>query len=178
MDQQIEVKVQITPQDILQSQKAYRKAKGHGQVFRLISIVCLFFYPIVIKSWMTHQALAPIWATTTIIALPLMNFIIVPAMIKKTAERSYEGNKAIQNEQTYIFSDDGMRLKAKGATGKLAWREFTEIYEGKDYFLFFAANQTTHVIPKKAFEQIADQQKLVTLYQSKTLMNHKALKAH
>lgn len=174
----IEVKVSITPEDVHLSRKAYHRAKGHGLGFRILSVMSLCMYPVVVLGYIRGVHTLPSWLETLIIFLPIANFIIVPMMIKRTAVKTFEADKAFQEEQMYIFSDDGLRIKAKGATGRLAWREFKDIYEGKDYFLFFTANNLTQIIPKRSFNDPDDVQRLRALFRSKTLMNHDALKQY
>lgn len=98
---------------------------------------------------------ASIWFVVVLV------FIIVRTYFR--LKNTFYSNKKIQEEITYIFTEEKVQTKGNTFDGDFTWNTVYKVKETKDWFLIYQSKLTMNMVPKKYFSgnQIAELRKTI-----------------
>ncbi|MDN4014511.1 YcxB family protein [Chryseobacterium gambrini] len=76
----------------------------------------------------------------------------------------FSSNKKIQENITYIFTEEKIRTEGETFDAEFAWNTVYKVKENKEWFLIYQSAQTMNMVPKKYFtkEQITGLRRMIT----------------
>ena len=81
----------------------------------------------------------------TIYIIVILHFCYYSALSKIKKRKKY------YDEMTTVLSEDYIQLICKLSESKTRWEEFTQVFEGKEYYLLSNSVRSSVLIPKSVF---------------------------
>jgi hypothetical protein len=176
MNEPIIVDVQYTAEDLA------RGAKYVGQ--RNVLVKYAFFLPLVILSVILLMAFSLKRGSFTPeqqknLILVSMSFLTVGGMIffigrtkysrivRNQFQKQIDSSPALQQPKTIIFDENGISGQSSLGAGETRWEAVIEAAETPDDFYFFTAKRFAQFVPKRAFLNDGQQDKLKFLARSR-----------
>lgn len=78
-------------------------------------------------------------------------FSFITYKYKKYLKQSYENNLMTQEEITYAFEDELVKMTGESFNASINWSKLHQIKEKKDFILIYQSNQIANIIPKQDF---------------------------
>ena len=149
----ITVEVSVNQEDIYNFQKAVLFKNISPGFFIIISIIFLLIAAAAIiekPPFGRNPAFAII-----LILISAFFLIGIPSAFKRGAANAFKTNKLLQKTQKYEIGDAGIEVSSESGQGFVKWDEIYKATETKDSFLFFISKQQAYVIPKRSFNENA-----------------------
>ncbi|MBV9883995.1 MAG: YcxB family protein [Sphingomonadaceae bacterium] len=89
---------------------------------------------------------AGLGAILLVVLILAIRFAALPAQ----ARRTFRQNKAVQKEQLYCWSDEGIGWRSASSDSRIAWAELYRWSEGRHAFLFAVSERGVHFVPRRA----------------------------
>ena len=86
----------------------------------------------------------------------LLFYVLLPYRWKK----NYKQQKLLHLPFQHEFTADSLCTVAEYGNSTLPWKEFHKWREGKTLFLVYQSDNMFHMIPKRIFQNLADQEQL------------------
>ncbi len=166
MADDIKITYRMTPQEVV---GAVRARSLHSMGFRLLGalfivVVLLFILQAVISGISLLDLVAELVPMVIVIIL----FGLITYANPLLAWRIRRDPK-ILSEQTWEFSDAGVRLRSEHGDATNAWSAFPRVGEDRQFFYLYpsASQNMFHPIPKRALFTVADESRLRDLLKQK-----------
>lgn len=138
----MEIKAKIKFEDYW---RFYKK----NYLFRYGFIILLFFIPLLFYAeYIFHDEFETqdLWIYNIILLLfILFTFYRIYFRTKK----AFLSNTRIQENHTYIFSEENIKIKGETFESIFEWKSLYQVKEVKDWFLLYQSSQTMNLVPKK-----------------------------
>jgi hypothetical protein len=144
-------------------QRASRAVQNQQRVFKwMIRLTIVSPVFLVLMGWLSRgdlrQALLDnIWFAVFIVA---MMFVVVPWLQRRTVSKAYYANPAMQGQQTYEFTPEGLRMVGPLSSVFVAWPGILSARETDEFLLFFVQKNLAYYLPKRTVASISDLEKL------------------
>jgi YcxB-like protein len=147
-------------------QRASRAVQNQQRFFRWMVRLSLFS-PIflVLVGWLSkgdlRQALLDnVWFAVFILGMML---VVVPWLQRRTVSKAYHANPAMQGQQTYEFSPEGLRMAGPLSSVTVAWPGIISAVETSEFLLFFVQKSLAYYLPKRAVQRSTELDELRAL---------------
>lgn len=152
-DQPMQVRFTVTPRMVYRAQRAIQRHVGW---VRWMGYLVVGGYPLAIIALTLayggtiRGAIRANWIS--MLAFPLLWFVVLPLLQRWTAARTVRGTRTLQGEHAYTFTRDGVTLETSVSTSQLAWSAFVRVVETPEFVLLFQNHLIAMFIPKAAFD--------------------------
>jgi len=151
-------------------QRASRAVQNQQRVFKwMIRLSVVSPILLVVMGWLSkgdlRQALLDnVWFAVLIV---VMMFVVVPWFQRRTVSKAYYANPAMQGQQTYEFTPDGLRMVGPLSSVSVAWPGILSAVETDEFLLFFVQKNLAYYLPKRAVSSTAELEELRELARQK-----------
>jgi hypothetical protein len=133
-------------------QRASRAVQDQQRVFKwmirlsVLSPILLVLLGLVSKGNLREALLDNVWFALFILG---MMFVVVPWLQRRTVSKAYYVNPAMQGQQTYEFSSEGLKMAGPLSTVAVAWPGILSVVETREFLLFFVQKNLAYYLPKR-----------------------------
>ncbi len=142
----IEINVELNTFDFLRYIGFFLFGRGASSVLAILGAVVLLLASVyLIFLWISDstQQISPI------IYLPAFTFVLILSLLAFAVITARKHRKKTQ----ITFSSAEIQAVTSTVLVKLSWSKFTNIYETKKDFMFFAPGNESFIIPKRFFDR-------------------------
>jgi hypothetical protein len=75
--------------------------------------------------------------------------LLTPYLVYRAAVKSFNTHKILQEEITYEFLPDSLKVLSHYTKAELPWDKIHKVKEFKNWFLIYQSNKVANLIPKK-----------------------------
>ena len=115
----------------------------------------------------------PTWENIALVFLVVGAFYIIYylVIIPFQFSRAFKKNIYLQQERTYTFMDDTIRLRIGENENDMGWENIQKAVNSKDFYLLINTmeGQGYPIIPKRAFTETATEARFLELLASKSI---------
>lgn len=157
--QEIQINVLLTPSDFVRANYWYLFKKLKWII--LLFLVAGVGLPLLVLTGVIVQGTNDnSWG----FLVPLAVLVLILGGTYFSSKRQTASHKAINENQRYIFSEQGINNESVSSSGFQQWENIREAYETPTGFLLFLSLNQMYLIPKRCFQnevQVTDFKELV-----------------
>ncbi len=125
-----------------------------------VAVAVLFYFALLRTNPDYPWQKAAVLGTSLGLALQLFfwpfQWALVHGLAYYAARSLVRSKPAVLEPTTYQFSSTGASYSGPTSTGHMEWRTYLKIRETSDQFLLYVQKRLANVLPKRAFQSVAD----------------------
>lgn len=141
----IEINVELNTFDILRYIGFFLFGRGASSILSIIGAVVLLLASVYLIFLLISDSTRQI---SPLIYLPAFTFVLILSLLIFAVAAARKHRKKTQ----ITFNSTEIQAVTSTALVKLSWSRFTNIYETKKDFMFFAPGNESFIIPKRFFD--------------------------
>lgn len=161
-----ELHIEITRDDFANFHKYYFFKKGIKRRIYFVVLLSLLLPLYVGRDQPFHLFVYLITAIFCAIIYSLV-FIVLMYFLTLWVKRQPSKNGSILGHKRFLLTDDGIREESESNTTEYKWNGIKSVESNEKYIFIFVDKMAGYIIPKRYFENEAEQITFIALIQSK-----------
>lgn len=108
-----------------------------------------------------------------LVSLTVFLFLVLPLLTYLRTKSYFEKHPLLSEETTFYFESKRIEVVTLESHTTLTWRRIYKIKEFNHYILIYQNRHIAYVVPKKAFDSVAEMEKVKEMIRTKTKLGHK-----
>jgi len=108
-----------------------------------------------------------------LLSLTVFLFLILPLLTYLRTKNYFEKNPLLSESTTFYFEPERIEVVTLESHTTLTWRRIYKIKEFNHYLLIYQNRHIAYVVPKKAFDSMADMETVKNMIRNKTKLGYR-----
>jgi len=108
-----------------------------------------------------------------LLSLTVFLFLILPLLTYLRTKKYFEKNPLLSESTTFYFEPERIEVVTLESHTTLTWRRIYKIKEFNHYLLIYQNRHIAYVVPKKAFDSMADMETVKNMIRNKTKLGYR-----